>query len=504
MPTTTNDGRRAGAGRISLNVQRLEERALPTVFTIPNGSVAALINAINAANTNNQADTINLAAGGVYDLTTVNNVSPDGNTGLPVITFDNGNALTINGNGATIMRDAAANTPAFRLLDIDQGLMTITGLTLVNGNAVNGGFTAQGDGGALLIEGGNSVVRIDQTLVRNNTARFEGGGIAVDAGNLTITNSTLANNTCGGSFDGGGGGLSVDGGNTVNVIDCTVTFNTVANGHGGGVAGSLVGATRVLNIDNSIVALNSAPGTPNDNDLYRGTGPLINALFDIIGTPGGSFISGPAVNGNSTGTVFNTNPLLGPLQNNGGLSFTESPLAGSPAIDRGNSALASGASDQRGTGFARIVGASVDIGAVEVQTVSPPVSPPGTTSPPTTTGTTTPISPQVIPSPFDTVVPPGHPVPGLPRVLWVGSGVGVPGTVSEIDAATGAVLRVLEPYGPDFTGGINVATGDVTGDGVADLITAPASNGGSDVRVYDGATGRSSPPSSPTRASTAG
>ena len=37
---------------------------------------------------------------------------------------------------------------------------------------------------------------------------------------------------------------------------------------------------------------------------------------------------------------------------------------------------------------------------------------------------------------------------------------------------------------------MNVAAADVTGDGVADIITSPASHGGADIRVWDGVTGK--------------
>ena len=64
-------------------------------------------------------------------------------------------------------------------------------------------------------------------------------------------------------------------------------------------------------------------------------------------------------------------PLLGPLQDNGGPAFTHQLQAGSPAIDAGDNALAVDADsnplafDQRGAGFNRILGGTVDIGAVE-------------------------------------------------------------------------------------------------------------------------------------------
>ena len=45
------------------------------------------------------------------------------------------------------------------------------------------------------------------------------------------------------------------------------------------------------------------------------------------------------------------------------------------------------------------------------------------------------------------------------------------------------------PYGTQFHGGVRVATGDVTGDGRADLIVAAGPGGGPLVKVYDGVTG---------------
>src|SRR5438552_1707656 len=88
--------------------------ALAATFTIADGDVAGLKAAINTANGNNDDDTINLAAGGAYTLTAVDN-STKGPNGLPVIGADNAGGaahkLTINGNGATIQRSGAGSTP---------------------------------------------------------------------------------------------------------------------------------------------------------------------------------------------------------------------------------------------------------------------------------------------------------------------------------------------------------------------------------------------------------
>jgi len=68
----------------------------------------------------------------------------------------------------------------------------------------------------------------------------------------------------------------------------------------------------------------------------------------------------------------------------------------------------------------------------------------------------------------------------------VGSGPGVAPSVSIFDE-TGAILHTFAPYAAVFTGGVNVAVGDVTGDGVLDVVTGAGPSGGPHVEVFDGA-----------------
>lgn len=82
-------------------------------------------------------------------------------------------------------------------------------------------------------------------------------------------------------------------------------------------------------------------------------------------------------------------------------------------------------------------------------------------------------------------------VPAIKRVpvtaVAAGPGAGPQVTVYNADNS----LRFsFFAYPADFTGGVTVATGDVTGDGVSDVITAPATNGGPVIRVFDGVTGQ--------------
>lgn len=64
-----------------------------------------------------------------------------------------------------------------------------------------------------------------------------------------------------------------------------------------------------------------------------------------------------------------------------------------------------------------------------------------------------------------------------------------PGRTTEVRVftPTGEQLAALTPYGPGFTGGAHVAAADLDGDGHSEFITAPLRGGGPNVRVYDGA-----------------
>src|SRR6476659_6270901 len=185
------------------------------------------------------------------------------------------------------------------------GMLTITGSTIVNNQTGNPGHF-----------GGS------------------GGGI-INGGTMTIQDSTISGNTAfGGDLDGGyGGGIS---GNNNTITNSTITGNSAL--HGGGVAGGgniahttfsnnsasrdggALYLTSPLELGNTILKA----GTSGVN-IFNNGGSLITHGYNMSSDNGGGFLNGP-------GDQINTDPLLGPLQDNGGPTFTHELLPGSPAI----------------------------------------------------------------------------------------------------------------------------------------------------------------------------
>ncbi len=215
--------------------------------------------------------------------------------------------------------------------------------------------TAVDDGGGLLSRIGSHVTITSSTISQNSTLN-RGGGIAGFGGTVfTLTNVTVSEN----SANSAGGMLAdhVD----VDLINSTITQN-VANISGGGIYFEGTGGNTLAN---SIVANNAAGSSGGD---VFGT---FYATYSLIENTSGANISGIS---NITGA----DPLLGPLQNNGGLTETHELLPGSPAIDVGDPTAMAGVGnvpefDQRGMPFGRVEDGDgdmierIDIGAYEVQ-----------------------------------------------------------------------------------------------------------------------------------------
>jgi len=228
-------------------------------FTIPDGDVAALKSALATANTNDEADTINLAADGTYILTTPDN-NTNGKNALPVIAndlFATGTELTLNGDGARIKRSSAGATPDFRILQISYGAtVSITGLTIANGQA-SGIFPANAGGG---VYNDHGMLSLSNCTLNGNSANSDGGGIYNYGANgnatLSLSNCTLNRNSA-----GYGGGIYNDGdsGNAaLSLSNCNLKGNSATYGGGGGICNNGRPGNATLNLSHCTLNANSA------------------------------------------------------------------------------------------------------------------------------------------------------------------------------------------------------------------------------------------------------
>jgi hypothetical protein len=233
-----------------------------------------------------------------------------------------------------------------------QGTATVTSST-ISGNRAN-------DGGGMSNEGG--MLTVTSSTISDNTANDDAGGIQNSLqGTLTVTNSTISGNTA----NDDGGGIEHESG-TLTVTNSTITNNTAGasssfdRANGGGIS-SAAGGT----IKNTIIAGN-IDSNSNSGEIHPDvSGTFTTTDSNLIGDGTGSNFTN-SVNGNIVGTSTNPiDPKLGPLQDNGGPTFTHALLPGSPAINAGNNANIPAGIDTDQRGEPRIVGDTVDIGAFE-------------------------------------------------------------------------------------------------------------------------------------------
>lgn len=332
---------------------------------------------------------------------------------LPPITI----SVTIVGPGANLLTIDATNVPwpADAMLSVNAPghAVSISGLTLANGQTNNGA----GAGGGAIRNGGN--LTLTGCVVTGCTALGQPfgapvyGGAIFNSGSLEMIACTLSGNKAqGGSgpyhVNGGnayGGALSNRPGATATLRNCTISGNQAIRGLGGcfydtmfcspaGVAGSgaidnqgnliVESCTIVSNsttnngggvvisggggasFANTIIAQNTALAQPDVVGAATSNG------FNLIGNSDDS--TGFTATEDLTGTLAAPlNPLVGPLQDNGGPTATRALLPGSPAIDKGNTPTVT--TDQRGSrrrdelpNISNATGGDAsDIGAFEVR-----------------------------------------------------------------------------------------------------------------------------------------
>jgi predicted outer membrane repeat protein len=304
-----------------------ENLSIPFNLTL-NGAKATttIVDGTNTANVFTVGASISLT---LSNLTIKNGVGYSGGGGV-----DNSGTLTVNRSnfytntalsGGAILNTGTAtisnsyfsgNSPYFfghsascGAID-NRSTMTITATTFFN-NYANNNSTGGGaicNGGTLTITGNTFSTNSSQG---NNTG--VGGAIYNYAGTISVTNSTFYLN----SATTNGGALYSSGG-TVQISSST--FGTNPENIGGG--GALSNAGSSVLIQNSIIA-NSGNG---------------GNCAGTITSDGYNLSSDSTCNFSGSGDLNGTNPKLGALRSNGGLTQTMALPKGSPALDAGNPA----------------------------------------------------------------------------------------------------------------------------------------------------------------------
>lgn len=280
-------------------------------------------------------------------------------------------------------------------LQNSRGALTVSRANLTVTDAVIAGNSAR-QGGGLDIFSGNVVLR--RSTISDNEASEHGGGI-YNAGRLTIVDSTISGNRSSGT--GGGihsitqADLRADRSPTLIVINSTVSGNT-ATGAGGGIW-----HRGPMRLDSATITANSSglhhtlrDANPDEeqaldkegvqivNTLLAGnlghadcSGTLTSYAYNLVGNLDGCRVRVSSLSDQFGALDAPIAPLLGPLQANGGPTWTHALLPGSPAIDRGafNLDEACRSTDQRGEprptdGVGNAI-VRCDIGAYEAPTI---------------------------------------------------------------------------------------------------------------------------------------
>lgn len=274
----------------------------------------------------------------------------------------------------TISNNSTIETFGAGILNWTNGNMHIEHSTIT-------GNSSGADGGGIENVGMLTAAHTTVSYNQAHSTQYGGGGIDNTDGTLTLINSTVSNNSAA-SY---GGGLLIYDGN-MTLIYTTVSDNSAATGGGIYLTGEIT--TTAVFLTNSIIA-NTASG----EDCFIETGNIthVNSLIED----------------SSCGPTLSGDPLLGPLQDNGGSTQTHALLPGSPAIDQASCTDVT--IDQPGN--PRPIDVPVvpdldggcDIGAYELQDISnyPTPTPTATPSP-----TSTPLpEPTETPQPTATETP---------------------------------------------------------------------------------------------------
>lgn len=345
----------SGAQAATLTVTRTDDPASPTC-TVGNCTLRA---AIKAANVDGTSDTIQIPPG-EYQLSA---------GGLPITA-----SMTLVGAGAHLTSIFAA--PASQIMMISgSGAVTLQDMKLDGAKVFQEGAAVRGSGSVSIairraiishneskggLDGGGvydsstGPLLIEASTLNNNSAK--GGGALDGTSPITVINSTLTANIA----ENDGGAIEVS---KTTLINDTITGNKCGNGSrcGGGVNAIKLESGVAISARDTILAGNTDGEGALNNCLAIG-----GSVEATIGATGPNLENGTDCNFKSAGGLEG-NPLLGPLDDNGGPTPTMLPGSGSPAINAGKNCAAE---DQRRGARPAPGGGQCDIGAVEVNSLA--------------------------------------------------------------------------------------------------------------------------------------
>lgn len=305
-------------------------------------------------------------------------------------------AIRIAGLGAnvlTVMRDSAAQP--FRIFHVTapqvaNSVVALDGMTILNGSAQS---VLEASGGGLYNDHTN--VTVNACTFRDNSAGSSssaGGAIYNDATNgsasLQVSNSSFIGNSAPNGFGGAIANNGEQGSPQVTIVNSTFSGNS-ANEFGGAAIDNNTGSSLPLRVLSCTVADNSGGAsilsfgplqigntilkaglTPNNLD-----GEIESLGYNLSDDFGNGLLTG-------TGDQVDTDPILGPLKDNGGPTLTYAPLSNSPTLDMGQDVAQAGFGQRGGfrpttydtTKVRPAGGDGSDVGAVELAVGVQPIS----------------------------------------------------------------------------------------------------------------------------------
>src|SRR4051812_15047377 len=209
----------------------------------------------------------------------------------------------------------------------DGGALANSGILTIRACTIRGNTGQRGGGISNIPLGATATLTVEDCTISDNHVGDGGGGI-INNGNtgdatLIVRNSTFSGN----SAQSGGGIFNFCGSHTVSatISNCTFSGNYDTDGEGGGIlnGGNFTGGTATMHIGNTILKAGA-----NGANIFIRDGTVISDGYNLSSDSGAGVLI-------ATADQINTDPLLGPLADNGGPTFTHAPNVGSPAIDKG-------------------------------------------------------------------------------------------------------------------------------------------------------------------------